>query len=244
MVEVIVLGVNDIGEQVYDWLTDREDADVLALLTEKEQLSLVKHLEPDLLISSGFRHIVPEEILNIPNRGAVNMHKSYLPYNRGANPNVWSIIEDNPAGVSMHYMTTNIDAGPVIDRQKVPIYPDDTGRDLYDRLEATQFDQFTECWPSIRDDDVNTIDQPTEGTYHYKQDFVDLWELDLDEKIRVGDFLNRLRALTFPPYDNAYFEVDGERYYLDVTIRQRGKDRDGEEASEKNVPKYKEEDGT
>jgi len=242
MAEVIVLGVNDIGERVYDWLTDQEDTDVLALLTEKEQLSLVERLEPDLLVSSGFRHIVPEEILNVPDRGAINMHKSYLPYNRGANPNVWSIIEDNPAGVSIHYMTSEVDAGPIVDRRKVPVYSDDTGHDLYDRLEATQFDQFVECWPAIRDDNVDTVEQPNEGTYHYKQDFVDLWELDLDEEVRVGDFLNRLRALTFPPYDNAYFEVEGERYHVDISIRRQDDKSNGESPSKKNIPKYEEDE--
>lgn len=256
MVEVIVLGVNDIGERIYDWLTEREDADVLALLTERDQLSLVERLEPDLLISSGFRHIVPEEILDVPDRGAVNFHKAYLPYNRGANPNVWSIVEDAPAGVSLHYMTAEVDAGPIVDRREVPVHPDDDGRSLYDRLEAAQYDQFREVWPAIRDGPAETIAQDAdEGSYHYKEEFVDLWEIDRDETVRAGDFLDRLRALTFPPYDNAYFEVDGERYTVEVSITPAAGDggagdggagdggegdRDGDSPATKNVPTYTE----
>jgi methionyl-tRNA formyltransferase len=72
---------------------------------------------------------------------------------------------------------------------------------------------------------------------------VDAWEIDLDAEVRVGDFIDRLRALTFPPYDNAYFEKDGEKYHVDIEIRKEGDaDNDGAEAEEKNVPVYNEDD--
>jgi len=120
MAELVFLGLNDIGQRIYDWLTERDDATVQALLTEREQLDLVEDLEPDLLVAGGFRHIVPEDVLEIPTLGAINLHKSYLPYNRGANPNVWSIVEDGPAGVSIHYMTADIDGRPGASRRWRP----------------------------------------------------------------------------------------------------------------------------
>lgn len=241
-IEVVFLGINDVGEQVYEWLLDREDADVVALVTTESQLDLVQRLQPDLIVSAGFRYIVPEEVLDVPDLGAVNLHKSFLPYNRGANPNVWSIIEDAPAGVSIHYMTADIDAGPIVDRQQVTVQPDDTARDLYERLEREQIDQFEAVWPSIRDGTAETIKQAEEdGTYHYKQDFVDLWEIDHEETVEAGSFLDRLRALTFPPYRNAYFEVDGRRYYVEVSITpEDADDATGDDVAAKNVPEYDE----
>lgn len=241
-VDVVFLGVNDVGKQIYEWLVEREDADVEALLTTAEQLDLVHQLEPDLLVSAGFRHIVPEEILEVPDLGAVNVHKSYLPYNRGANPNVWSIVEDAPAGISIHYMTPDVDAGPIVDRRRVPVRPDDTGRDLYERLEAEQIDQFQSVWPSICDGTVETVPQDgEEGTHHYKREFVDLWEIDRNEMVKAGAFLDRLRALTFPPYENAYFEADGQRYHVEVSITSADAEA-SDNSGMKNVPKY-EEDG-
>jgi len=251
MVDLVVLGLNDIGEQVVDWLHSRDDATIQAVVEEKNELDVVRSLEPTVVVSAGFRHIVPEDILAVPDRGAVNLHKSYLPYNRGANPNVWSIIDDHPAGVSVHYMTGEVDAGPIIDRREVPVYPDDTGRDLYDRLEGAQYEQFTDVWPDIRDGSADTTPQNTNaGTYHYKNEFVDLWELDRTGTVTVGDFIDRLRALTFPPYENAYFEVDGDRYYVEIDItpaNETGSSADGTaigeegrlpENSEKNIPEY------
>ncbi|WEL17236.1 MULTISPECIES: formyltransferase family protein [unclassified Halorhabdus] len=242
MVDVAFLGINDVGERIYDWLTERDDANILGIFTEREQLDTVRELEPELILSVGYRHIVPEDVLEIPDLGAVNLHKSYLPYNRGFNPNVWSIIEDNPAGTSLHYMTAEIDEGPIIDRQKVPVKPDDDGRDLYERLEDAQVEQFTRHWESIRDDDVDTIEQQSsEGTYHYKREFVEQWEIDPDEEVRIGDFIDRLRALTFPPYDNAYFEKDGKKYYIDISIRSAQNESEAS-VETKNVPTYSEED--
>lgn len=240
MVDIVFLGVNDIGEQLYDWLTDRDDATVRALLTEPDQLDLVSELQPELLIAGGYRHIVPEEVLEVPHLGAVNLHKSYLPYNRGANPNVWSIVESPPAGVSIHYMTPAVDAGPIIDRREVPVYPDDDGRSLYERLEAAQLDQFAENWPAIRDGTAETIQQrPEEGTSHHKQDFVDLWEIDPRETVEAGAFLDRLRALTFPPYRNAYFEVEGTRYWVELSITAEHDEPD-DAVDAKKVPRYTE----
>lgn len=241
MVDAIFLGLNDIGERIYEWLVRRDEVTVLALLTEPHQLSVVSELEPDLLIAGGFRHIIPEDILEVPELGAVNLHKSYLPYNRGANPNVWSIIEDAPAGVSIHYMTPDVDGGPLIDQRAVPVRPDDDGRTLYERLEQEQFEQFVEVWPAIRDGTANTTAQSGEGSHHYKQEFVDLWEVNKEAEVTVGKFIDRLRALTFPPYYNAYFEEGGEKYYLELHITHEDDARNSD-IEGKNVPTYSEEE--
>lgn len=219
MTEILILGLNQVGEQIYNWLLKDSETDVLGVITDESQYDTVRRLDPELLVSVGFRHIVPDDILEIPKKGAVNIHKSYLPYNKGANPNVWSIIEDNPAGVSMHYMTENVDDGPIISRRKVRIKPDDTGKSLYRRLERQQFKMFTDLWEDIRTDTVECVEQDTAtGSHHTTTDFSELFELKRDEMVNVGEFLDLLRALTFPPYNNAYFEVDDQQYYVEIEI--------------------------
>lgn len=241
MVDVVFLGVNRFGNELYDWLCSREDADVLALLTEAEQLSTVERLDPDLLVSAGFRHIVPAEVLDVPELGAVNLHPSYLPYNRGASPNVWSIIEGTPAGVSVHYMTPDVDQGPIIGRREVPKYPDDDGKSLYRRLEEAQIALFKEVWPQIRDGTADTERQSSdEGTFHYISDFEELFELDRSEQVTVGEFIDRLRALTFEPYDNAYFTEDGQKYYVELSITP-AEETDDSETIHPNIPTYDDE---
>jgi methionyl-tRNA formyltransferase len=217
--QVIFLGINDAGMRVYDWLCDQEDVFVHSLLTTKDQLRVVENVEPDYIVSCGYRHIVPKDTLDIPKEGCLNFHPAYLPYNRGANPNVWSIIEGTPAGVTLHYMDAGIDTGDIIARRKVETDFSDSGKDLYDRLEDTQVELFQDVWPDIISDSISVTEQDEDaGTYHRTSEFEDLCKLDPDEEIRVKEFLDRLRALTFPPYDNAEIEIGGETYYVEVDI--------------------------
>ena len=219
VVEVVFLGINDAGMRVYEWLCDRDDVFVHSLLTTKEQLGAIRDIEPDYVVSCGCRHIVPEEILDIPSEGCLNLHSSYLPYNRGANPNVWSIVDDTPAGVTIHWMDSGVDTGDIIAREKVSVEFSDTGKDLYERLEDAQVELFQDVWPDILSGQVDEVSQSKEaGTSHQASEFNELCQLDPDEEVRVKDFLNRLRALTFPPYDNAEIEIDGETYYVEVDI--------------------------
>jgi len=208
-----------LGEKVEDWLQGRNDISLEAAFSGEERLSKIPDQEPDLIISAGYTHIIPQEIIDVPEIGAVNLHYSYLPYARGANTNVWSIIDDHPAGVSIHYMVEEVDAGPIIAQQDVPIYPDDNGRDLYERLIEEQFNLFTEKWEEIRDGTVFTQPNPIkQGTYHTSSEFNDLCQLDLDDKMTIGETVDLLRALTYPPYKNAYFTKEGEKYYVKIDI--------------------------
>lgn len=221
-IDVVFLGVNNAGMRIYEWLCGRDTVDVKALLTTKKQLSSIEKLQPDYLVACGYRHIVPESVLEIPSEGCVNVHPAYLPYNRGANPNVWSIVEGNPAGVTVHYMDADIDRGDIIAREQVETTFADTGKDLHQRLEEAQVDLVQDVWPDIEAGDISTTTQAEDsGTYHETNDFEDLCQLDPNENVQVKEFLDRIRALTFPPYDNAEIEIDGENYHVQVDIQKQ-----------------------
>ena len=217
--EVVFLGVNDAGMKIYEWLCKQDDVHVQSLLTTKKQLKIIKELQPDYIVACGFRHIVPKEILKIPHEGCLNIHPAYLPYNRGANPNVWSIVEDTPAGVTIHWMDEQIDTGDIIAQKKVESGFSDTGKVLHEKLEKAQVELFRKVWADILEGNIGATEQnQAEGTYHRTEEFEELCKLDPNEEVQVKEFLDRLRALTFPPYENAEIEVDGETYHVEVDI--------------------------
>jgi methionyl-tRNA formyltransferase len=221
-VEVIFLGINDAGMRIYDWLCDQDNIFMHSILTTKDQLRIIKNVEPDYIVSCGYQHIVPESILTIPTKGCLNLHPAYLPYNRGANPNVWSIIEGTPAGVTLHYMDPGIDTGDIVARRKVETAFSDSGKDLHKRLEDAQLELFQDVWSDILSDNISVVEQDeNQGTYHQTSEFETLCELNPDEEVRVKEFLDRLRALTFPPYNNAKIEIDDETYYVEVDITRK-----------------------
>jgi methionyl-tRNA formyltransferase len=218
-IDIVFLGINDAGMRIYEWLCDRDGVFVHSLLTTEEQLQVIEDIQPDYVVSCGYRHIVPEEILDVPAEGCLNIHPAYLPYNRGANPNVWSIVEGTPTGVTLHWMDADIDTGNIIARQKVATDFSDNGKDLYEKLEEVQVILFQEVWSEIVAGEIEETEQDEDaGTHHRTGDFEELCELDPNEEVRVKDFLDRLRALTFPPYENANIEVDGETYYVEIDI--------------------------
>lgn len=219
MPSVAVLGLNRFGEHVYNYLTEHEETTVLGAFTEPSQYKCIKELEPDFLVSAGFDYIIPPEILKIPNFGAINLHPSYLPHNRGVNPDVWSILKERPAGVSIHHMTPTVDAGDIIAREEVEVDPSDTARSLRKRLDARIVELFESSWEDIYEGNIRTKQQDYEsGNTNTSNDFETTCELDLSKEACVGEVIDKLRALTFPPYHNAYFEQDGERYYVRVSI--------------------------
>jgi folate-dependent phosphoribosylglycinamide formyltransferase PurN len=73
----------------------------------------------DWIVMYGHRKIVREPWLSYYRNRIINIHISYLPYNKGADPNFWSWFDDTPKGVSIHMVDPGIDTGPLIDRCEV-----------------------------------------------------------------------------------------------------------------------------
>ena len=121
-------------------------------------------IDADIAVSHGYRYILPVDVVEtVP---VVNLHISYLPWNRGAHPNYWAIREGTPSGVTIHYMDAGIDTGPIIAQRQVPIRDDDTLRTSYDRLQREVFDLFRHFWPKIRNGDAPSHPQPEGGSAH------------------------------------------------------------------------------
>ena len=70
-------------------------------------------------VSYRFRHIIRQETIECLEGKIINLHISYLPWNRGADPNLWSFLEDTPKGVSIHYVDPGMDTGDIIAQKEV-----------------------------------------------------------------------------------------------------------------------------
>ena len=73
----------------------------------------------DYIISFGYRKIISKKIISKIKRPIINLHISYLPYNRGAYSNFWSFINNTPKGVTIHEIDNGIDTGKIIFRKKI-----------------------------------------------------------------------------------------------------------------------------
>ena len=106
-----------------------------AKLRDGTALSLLQELEPDIIVVVAYGRILPREILDCPRLGCVNVHGSILPKYRGAAPIQWTVINgDDTAGVTTMFMAEELDAGDAILTMTLPVGPDETAGELYDRL--------------------------------------------------------------------------------------------------------------
>ncbi|MEA5042070.1 MAG: methionyl-tRNA formyltransferase [Oscillibacter ruminantium] len=100
-----------------------------------EAMSIVRQLDPELIVVAAYGKILPEELLNYPKYGSINVHSSLLPKYRGAAPINWAILNgEAETGVSIMYMAAALDAGDVIAQARTPIGPDEDAQTLTARL--------------------------------------------------------------------------------------------------------------
>lgn len=191
--------------------------DIPVIEWNQDHFSKLNATGAEILLSVNFGYTFPPEILSFF-AYPMNLHTGYLPFNRGTHPNVWSIAENTPAGVTLHLMTAELDKGDIIAQQEVAVLPTDTGLSLYEKLEEASAKLIGDTFPSLLAEEIHTTPMPEGGTFHCALDFEALCALSPEENLTVENFLRRLRALSFPPYKNAYFLAGEKKVYLDITM--------------------------
>ncbi len=104
-------------------------------LRDGEAISQIKMLGPELIVVAAYGRILPEEVLDYPAKGCINVHSSLLPAYRGAAPIHWAILNgERETGVTIMHMAKELDAGDIILQEATPIGPNETAQELYNRL--------------------------------------------------------------------------------------------------------------
>jgi methionyl-tRNA formyltransferase len=95
----------------------------------------IRALAPDFLFSFYYRAMLKPPLLGLARRGAFNMHGSLLPRFRGRAPVNWAVLHgERETGATLHEMVEKPDAGRIVDQQAVPILPNDTAREVFDKV--------------------------------------------------------------------------------------------------------------
>ena len=166
-----------ITKPLYLWLLKKNK---VLLYDKKITLKQLKKLNPELIISYNYKYIIKSEI--IKKYKIINLHISYLPYNRGADPNIWSFIENTPKGVTIHYIDEGIDTGDIIIQKKVALNTNMSLKTSYKKLHLhiqmlfkANFNRLFKIKPK----------KQQKGTIHYKKDLVTIQNcIDYNKKIK------------------------------------------------------------
>ena len=186
----------------------------------------IKQLQPDFFVVLAFGHILPENILQLPRFGTINIHASLLPKYRGPAPVQWAIINgESETGITTMLMDRGVDTGDILLSQKEPIFPEDTAATLHDRLAVCGAELLIKTLQSYASDHIKPIPQDhNKATYApllKKQDGHIRWQKpagELDAFIRgmtpwPGAFTfhnkNRLKILKAAPTSETSTEPAG-----------------------------------
>ena len=167
--KVLFLTNNDNAFELYDWLIKRE---VVVLFQEKLDIDAVKSVKPDIIISYNYKYMISEEVIQYMDGNVLNLHISYLPWNRGSAPNFWSFIDNTPKGVTIHYIDKGLDTGNIIFQKEV--FFDEMKESFassYMLLHKELIMLFKLHWEELKYGRVTSFKQDNMGTYHSLKEF-------------------------------------------------------------------------
>tara|TARA_R110001592_G_scaffold33332_3_gene115677 strand:+ start:1239 stop:1826 length:588 start_codon:yes stop_codon:yes gene_type:complete len=144
-------------------------------------LKLIQQYNPEYIILHGCHKILSPDITSLYQNRIINHHGGYLPWCRGAHPNVWSFVKDTPKGGTIHFVSPNIDDGDIIIQKEIKIYPNDTLSNTYWRIRELLETLFIENWEKIINNKLKPKKQKIEiGCLHYRKDLKNIEHLLYD----------------------------------------------------------------
>lgn len=165
--KILFLGPED--SPLIPWL--QEQGEEVIQTSDRLSAQEVSEQGYSFLVSYGYRHILRKDILDIFPSRAINLHISLLPWNRGADPNFWSFVEDTPKGVTIHYLDEGVDTGDIIAQQEIEFDSDrETLATSYEKLQATMQDLFKRNWLNIKNGNCQRQKQIGNGSTHKVKD--------------------------------------------------------------------------
>ena len=184
------------------------DIPVLQPIKIREDYSEVLEYDPELIVTCAYGQIIPQEVLDYPRLGCINVHSSLLPKLRGGAPIQHAIIDGcAETGVTIMEMDRKMDSGAIISQKSCEIDINDTYGTLHDRLIEIAVELLRETLPSVIEQTY--VPQPQieeEVTFGFN---ISKEEEKLDLHKTYMEVYNRARGLI--PAPCAYFMVDGKK---------------------------------
>ncbi|WP_439686065.1 formyltransferase [Cupriavidus oxalaticus] len=172
----------------------------------------VRDARPDVIFSFYYRAMIPAAVLALAPGGAFNMHGSLLPKYRGRVPVNWAVLHgETETGATLHAMEARPDAGYIVDQTAVPILPDDTAGEVFEKVTVAAEQTLWRVLPAmIAGQTPQRPNRLAEGSYFSGRKPED-GRIDWSQP--AASVYNLIRAVA-PPYPGAFTEVAGARFIV------------------------------
>lgn len=176
-------------------------------------LEAVRAAAPDFIFSFYYRHMLPVSVLEMAPRGAYNVHGSLLPRYRGRVPVNWAVLNgESETGATLHEMTAKPDAGAILGQTAVPILPDDTAHQVFEKVTVAAEQTLWAALPGLIDGSAARLPNDlSQGSYFGGRKPED-GRIDWTQPAQR--VYNLIRAVA-PPYPGAFFDdASGRRFVV------------------------------
>lgn len=181
-------------------------------INEPENIEKVRQIGPDFLLSFYYRNMIKPELLEIPTRGALNLHGSYLPKYRGRVPVNWAVINgETETGATLHYMVAKPDAGDIVDQEKVAIAFTDTAHDVFGKVNEAAVTVLRRAWPRLVDGTAGSIPMDLAAGSYFGGRKPEDGRIDWHKS--AVEIYNLIRGVTHP-YPGAFAELNGKKVII------------------------------
>jgi methionyl-tRNA formyltransferase len=181
----------------------------------------VRSAAPDFLFSFYYRQMLSPALLDIPPRGALNMHGSLLPKYRGRAPVNWAVLHgERETGATLHYMLEKPDAGDIVAQQAVPILPDDLAVEVFDKITVAAETALDRALPALLAGSAPRVAQDLSRGSYFGGRRPEDGRIDWEEP--AAGIHNLVRAVS-PPYPGAFARVQGRMVRFLRTVLQPGR---------------------
>jgi len=181
-------------------------------INEPANVARLREIAPDFILSFYYRNMIRPAVLEIPRRGALNLHGSYLPRYRGRVPVNWAVINgETETGATLHYMVEKPDAGDIVDRERVEIAFTDTAFDVFTKVTDAAVRVIARAWPLLRNGNAPRIPMDLKaGSYFGGRNPADG---QIDWSRSAVQIYNLIRGVTHP-YPGAFTYLDGRKVVI------------------------------
>ena len=178
------------------------------LRNNAEALQMLKEVEADVMVVAAYGLILPQDVLDTPKHGCLNIHASLLPRWRGAAP-IQRAIEagDAETGVCIMQMDIGLDTGDVISEHRYAIQPTDTANEVHDALMNLGAAAIVADLQQLKTEGrLKSVKQPEEGVTYAQKLSKEEARIDWNESAAVIE--RKIRA--FNPVPAAWVEYQGK----------------------------------
>ena len=187
--KILIFGYDKKTTKILNYLKNKKDY----IFIFEKKIDINKNLDEfDLIVLYGYREIVNNFFIKKYYNKLVNLHISYLPYNRGAHPNYWSWVNKTPHGITIHRVTSKVDAGDILFQKKINILRKNMTFKKSYRILRLEMDKFfcQKLLKIIKNDFKIKKQKKIKKSFHKKKDLPRMMEKNWD--ISIEKYLKKM----------------------------------------------------